>query len=120
MNQFPLTLLAAAGGGAVGASLRYLFLVFGVSGALGIFLLNVAGSFALGFMLTWLEGRSELLAVFVGTGLLGALTTFSTFSSDSVRLFSQHPLYFTLYVGASVMVALGLFLLGSHLARAVL
>lgn len=120
MNQFPLTLLAAACGGALGASVRHMFILFGVSGALGIFLLNVAGSFALGFALAWLEGRSEVMTIFVGTGFLGALTTFSTFSGDAVRLLGQSPGYFALYVVGSVLAAIALFVLGGMAARAVL
>ena len=54
----------------------------------GTFIVNVLGSFLLGFVL---EGalRGEISAevkLAVGTGFLGAFTTFSTFSVETVRL----------------------------------
>jgi CrcB protein len=76
-------LLLVAAGGAVGAPLRYL-----VDRWLGprefpwaILLVNVAGSLLLGAVVA-----SGSLVTFAGTGFCGALTTFSTFSYDTVRL----------------------------------
>lgn len=113
-----MTILAAAAGGAFGASLRYAFLALVQGGALGIFLLNVAGSLALGLFVASGEGRPEFLTVFLGTGLLGALTTFSTFSGDAVRLFVANPAQSALYVGASVALGIAAFLIGLALGRA--
>ena len=85
----PLLLLVVALAGGAGAGLRYALdrLVPSRGGfPLGILLVNVSGSFALG-LLTGLGAvlAPEVLAV-VGIGLLGGYTTFSTVSVDSVLL----------------------------------
>lgn len=96
----PVTVIGlAALGGGVGAALRY-----AVDEAvtarwrrdhprdfpLGIFLVNVTGSLALGVLVGLLTGLAGSLAPFetglLGTGLLGGYTTFSTASLDAVRL----------------------------------
>lgn len=92
--SLPLALAAVAAGGAVGAVLRWA-VTLGVSrllaGAgvapfpLGTLIVNVAGCFAL----AWLVAAGDRGALgpaarlFLGTGLLGALTTFSTFGLDA-------------------------------------
>ena len=84
-------LLAVAGGGALGALLRYgTYLgtarVFGEGFNSGTFVVNVVGSFALGVALAYFGARpvSETTRLFVTVGLLGAFTTFSTFSMEAV------------------------------------
>ncbi|MEX0985564.1 MAG: fluoride efflux transporter CrcB, partial [Actinomycetota bacterium] len=55
----------------------------------GTLVVNVAGSFLLGIVFALLAERSAAspgLRVIVATGFLGAFTTFSTFSLDTVRL----------------------------------
>lgn len=49
--------------------------------------INVSGSFALG-MAYGLDAKARTL-LFAGTGFLGSLTTFSTFSVDTVALIQQ-------------------------------
>jgi len=73
-------------GGAVGAVLRHLVGLLVADDRLPVSTLtvNVVGSFALGAV-TFLSVGSELL-LFVGTGVCGAFTTFSSFSVDVVRL----------------------------------
>ncbi|MCQ8184951.1 fluoride efflux transporter FluC [Parvularcula maris] len=110
-------LLGVAAGGALGASLRYLFLVFLQGGALGIFVLNVAGSLLLGLLLSAVGEKSPALTAFAGTGLLGALTTYSTFSGDLVRLFGQSMQSAVLYGAASLALGVVAFLLGTWLGR---
>ena len=85
-------LLAAALAGGAGAGLRYLVdvLVVGTRPRrlpLGILVVNVTGSFALG-VLTGLgtEVVSSEVAWVLGVGLLGGYTTFSAVSLDSVLL----------------------------------
>ncbi|MEM0928558.1 MAG: CrcB family protein [Pseudomonadota bacterium] len=112
MNSLSLSILAAGLGGAFGAALRFGFLSLGVSGALGIALLNVAGSFGLGLALVLLAGRSELVTVLVTVGLFGGLTTFSTFAADVVRLGSDDLRLALLYGAGSVVAAIVAFVLG--------
>lgn len=90
MNVWAFVGAAVAGG--IGAGLRYLVDVLIVGGKparfpLGILVVNVTGSFALG-VLTGL-GAAHLgteLAWVLGVGLLGGYTTFSTVSVESVLL----------------------------------
>jgi CrcB protein len=100
--------LALGCGGVVGAVARY-----AVSRALPIasgqfpwntFLINVTGSALLGFILIMLIEqfpRGQLVRSFIGTGVIGAYTTFSTFEVDAILLFRGHHLL----VGVSYIVA---------------
>jgi|TARA_B110000902_G_C13772188_1_gene384807 CrcB protein len=84
-------------GGALGACLRYflsqlMLQWFGKGFPFGTLLVNIVGSFFLGFLYSLLEhGQLEaaLWRTTIGIGFLGALTTFSTFSVDTLMLFQQ-------------------------------
>jgi CrcB protein len=85
-------LIGAALAGGAGAGLRYLVDVLVVGGRparfpLGILVVNVTGSFALG-MLTGLGAGlvGTDLAWVLGVGLVGGYTTFSTVSVESALL----------------------------------
>ena len=90
-------LLFVAMGGAVGAVLRYgissgIYSWFGRSFPYGTLVVNVIGSFAIGLLSILLVEKFEVphevrLALVVG--VLGALTTFSTFSWDTLDLMEQ-------------------------------
>ncbi|MCC8244810.1 fluoride efflux transporter CrcB [Saccharothrix luteola] len=78
-----MTVLLVFAGAAVGASLRY------AAGRLvqrtfpwATLAVNLAGSFVLGCV----AGTSPDLFALVGIGLCGGLTTYSTFSYETVRL----------------------------------
>ena len=94
-----LAVLFIAAGGALGALCRYLAgmfaaAVFGPSFPVGTLLVNVVGCFVIGGV--YASQPSGLLSEFILQGFCGALTTFSTFSLDSFRLFQQG------YVGKGV------------------
>ena len=89
-----MQLLAIAGGGAIGALLRFWGAnwVYGLLGRdfpYGTLVVNIAGSLAMGFcyvlFMERLSAGPELRA-FVMVGLLGAFTTFSTFSIETFNL----------------------------------
>jgi len=82
-------------GGALGACLRY-FLVqqsilwLGKDFPYGVLIVNLIGAICIGSVLGYLETykgiNAPFIKQFVVIGLLGALTTFSTFSFDTVAL----------------------------------
>lgn len=80
--------LLVALGGALGAALRYgvviLSSALGASGQIATFLINVIGSFILGFLTSACAPGSMML--FATVGVCGAFTTFSTYSVQSVAL----------------------------------
>jgi CrcB protein len=86
--------LAVAAGGAVGAVARY-FLGGTVLSRVAspfptaTFVINVTGSFILGFFLTLVTERAEFsphVRLAVAVGFVGAYTTFSTFEYETLRL----------------------------------
>lgn len=109
-----MTLLLVMAAAAVGAPLRYVVdqaVQHHREGAfpLGTFLINITGSLLLG-LLTGLarhHGLSAQAWTVLGTGMLGAYTTFSTFSYETVRLLEDGALLeATLNVAASLAVGL--------------
>lgn len=108
------TLLLVIAGAAAGAPLRYLtdLLVQSRHDSVfpwGTLTVNAIGSLVLGGTAGALATTSDkgwVLAL-VGTGLCGALTTFSTFSFETVRLAQEGSLLeATTNVAASVVVTL--------------
>jgi CrcB protein len=103
-------------GGATGACLRYFLSQlmlewFGKGFPFGTLLVNVVGSFLLGFLYSLLEhGQLEaaLWRTTIGIGFLGALTTFSTFSVDTLLLFQQ-GLWFKAALNVSLNILCCLF-----------
>ncbi len=119
-------LLAVAAGGAIGASLRWLMAgaiqrAAGGSFPWGTFAVNALGSFVLGFLFVYLLERStygELLRLMLTVGLLGAFTTFSTYSMESIRLMEQGAFGLAAAnVFGQVAICLVLTWLGIQLAR---
>ncbi|GIU30508.1 putative fluoride ion transporter CrcB [Shewanella colwelliana] len=89
-------LLFVALGGSIGAVFRYLISlfmiqVFGSSFPFGTLVVNILGSFLMGviYALGQVSEVSPELKALVGVGLLGALTTFSTFSNETLLLIQE-------------------------------
>lgn len=86
-----LELVLVAAGGAVGALARYLLdAVIGVRRGfpLGLWAVNLLGSGALGLVMGAISPDAAAQA-FWGTGVCGALTTFSTFSVATLGLLRE-------------------------------
>jgi len=104
-------IVAVGIGGFVGAIGRFTLSgwvqkLMGSSLPYGTLTVNVLGSFLIGFLVLYFEqALSPNQKLFAVTGLLGALTTFSTFSLETVQLLQQ-----SLYVKAFTNVSLNLFL----------
>lgn len=94
MSRWLLLLVVALAGGA-GAGLRYVVdRLIGPRGPggfpLGILVVNVTGSFALGVLTGLGTIVAAQLAIVLGTGLLGGYTTFSAVAVDTVLLAERH------------------------------
>ena len=89
-----LTIVAVASGGALGATLRLLIntsvnKTFIHTLPLGTLTVNLIGSFFIGLLFAYFHINTELsphLKTFLTTGVLGALTTYSTFAIESFFL----------------------------------
>jgi CrcB protein len=105
--------LAVAVGGAVGAVARY-FLGGTVLSRVALpfptatFVINVTGSFVLGFFLTLVAERAQVsphLKLAIAVGFVGAYTTFSTFEYETLRLAEERGMSLALLnVTLSVVV----------------
>jgi len=116
-----VTALLVAAGAALGAPARYLadLLLQGRHDSRfpwGTFAANVTGCALLGFLAA-LPARAGLMAL-GGTGFCGALTTYSTFSYETVRLAqSGARTMAALNVAASVLAGLGAAYCGMAVAQ---
>ncbi|HEV7626662.1 MAG TPA: fluoride efflux transporter CrcB [Streptomyces sp.] len=117
--------LLVVAGGAVGAPLRYLAdrtvqarhdSVF----PWGTFVVNAVGSLLLG-LLTGMAGAGVVdsrMSALLAVGLCGALTTYSTFSYETLRLAERGRRFLAAAnVAASLLVGLGAVFLGLTVAR---
>ena len=95
MREPAVGVLAVAVGGGFGATLRYLTVIagvrlFGTGFPVGTVAVNLAGCLVAGFLVGVLEQRaalSEAVQLLVFTGFLGAFTTLSTFSVETIALY---------------------------------
>lgn len=87
------------------------------------FTVNIAGAFLLGVFVTRLLERLPLSSYrrpFLGTGLCGGLTTFSTMQVETIRMVEHGHHWLALgYVAASIAVGLVAVYLGTVLTRRV-
>lgn len=122
MNRF----LLIAVGAALGANLRYLLGVwaggrFGADFPYGTFIVNITGSFALGFLLSLGTGRLQLspdARLLLAVGFLGSFTTFSSITVESMSLWRDAGLWpGLLNVAGNNLVGLLAAFLGITLAR---
>ena len=117
-----MTLVLVFLGAVVGAPLRYLTdravqirhdSIF----PWGTMTVNVVGCLVLGFLAGAGTSLPSGVAALVGTGFCGALTTYSTFSYETLRLVEQKAyLYAVMNVLISLIAGLGAVFLGYALA----
>ena len=108
--------LAVAAGGAIGAVMRYsLVMLSGLPSA--ILVANILGSCIMGILVGGQHNSvftfPPAIQAFVMVGVLGAFTTFSTFSFEAFALFQEGEVKAAVaYVLASVLMAIIGFALG--------
>lgn len=125
---FLLNVGAVAAGGAIGASLRFLtsaalhrvLLVYPGAATL---LVNVVGSLLIGLVLgglppAWLSDRGRMFLV---TGILGGLTTFSSLAWETVSMSQTHSERWlgVAHLAANLVLGLAAVVAGELIARAI-
>jgi CrcB protein len=116
-------------GGAIGSILRFLGSLvaahwFGAEFPYGTLIVNLSGAFIIGFVQQ--IGTDALLIpdnvrLFLTTGMMGGLTTYSTFSYETVRLMETnawHQAWINIFV--TTTIALSLCFVGIAAGRLVL
>ena len=119
-----MTVLAVALAGALGAPARYL-VERGISSRtgrrfpFGTLVVNVTGSLALGFItgLALYHGLASTPRAVVGTGFIGAYTTFSTYAYETIDVAERSSSRLaTTYAVASIVAGVAAATLGLVLA----
>ena len=122
-----IELLWVGVGGFLGANARYLVAGwaarrFGTVFPYGTFIINITGSFILGFFLAFIEERPWVhptARLLFAIGFVGAYTTFSTFSFESMALIERgQPLMAGINMVGSVAAGLLAVFIGLVLGRA--
>ena len=118
--------LAIAIGGALGAVSRH-FVAGRVAALLGLgfpygtLAVNVLGSFLMGLLVELFALKLNLprpMQALLTTGFMGAFTTFSTFSMETVLLMERQTSFLALlYVVVSVTLAISAFAFGMFVVR---
>ncbi len=123
-----IKIFAVAVGGAGGAVLRHLFNISPLAKVfewfpLPTFVINVVGSFLIGFLLVLFADRfvvSENIRLAVIVGFLGAFTTFSTFEMEIFNLVRErHFVTGIAYLMLSIVVGLAGVMAGVALGKRV-
>ena len=123
-----INIIAIALGGAIGALFRYLLgnqisLILGTNFPFNILIINIIGSFFMGMAIesfNLFSISNEPLQKFLTVGILGAFTTFSTFSLDALDLIMKNRISDAfLYISASVLLAIGFLFLGIQFIKLV-
>ena len=92
--------LLVATGGFFGAITRFAisnwFKRTKTSFPIATFLINITGAFLLGYIIG--NGVTTGWQLLLGTGFMGAFTTFSTFKLESIQLFNRKTLAYYFYI----------------------
>jgi CrcB protein len=116
--------LIVAAGGIFGSLARYLIgrrIAERVTRAfpIGTFLINISGALLLGIVTS--IGLSGNMYTLIGTGFLGAFTTFSTFMYEGFNLFQDNEkLNALVYILASLILGLLAYVVGFEIAKFIL
>ena len=109
-----IILLNVAGGGAIGAILRYLitnyYKFYFPNFPIGTLFVNFVGSFIIGILVHSLEKQGTNIVFikhFIIIGLLGSVTTFSAFSLETIQLINDKKIFLSLiYIFLSIFLCI--------------
>ena len=119
-------LLIVGIGGFIGCCLRYLITsyspkIFGTQLPYGTLIVNVIGGILIGLVMDFSiksDVISPNLKLFLTTGLMGGLTTFSTFSYETINLINGGKcLLGTLNICLNLFLSLGGVILGKSISQ---
>lgn len=112
--------IACAGG--LGAVSRYMISIWlsrfswRTSIPYPILIINLIGAFLLGVAHSFFQSDVENVGVILTMGFLGAFTTFSTFSVESIELYMKKKWsLLVVYVSGSVIGSIIFYLIGFHI-----
>ena len=121
-----MKVLMVAVGGGIGATTRYLVSTwaaekFGTNFPYGTLIVNVVGCFIIGLFMTLVTERfivSPYWRLFVTVGFVGGLTTFSSYSYETLKLLQDANIVMALYnLMGNVIIGFFATWLGISLAR---
>lgn len=121
-----LEVMLVAVGGAVGSAARYLVSVwaatrYGADFPYGTLIVNIAGCFIIGAFMTLVTERlsvSPYWRLLVTVGFVGGMTTFSSFSYETIHLLQEADMLRAFYnVGLNILVGFSATWLGIVVAR---
>jgi CrcB protein len=112
-----MSIISIAIGGAAGSLCRYgmsngIYLLLGRSFPYGTLAVNILGSFIMGSVYIQRANISEELRAGITIGLLGAFTTFSTFSIETINLIESGEI---LKAGLNILFSVTLCIAGCWL-----
>jgi fluoride exporter len=117
-----LNCIAVGIGGFIGSILRYLIGLLPMKPTngfpLGTLIINVAGSFAIGLIVSLSIKTGNVNSrwiLFLKAGICGGFTTFSTFSLEATQLLQNGKVWLgSLYIFVSVLLGIGAFMLAQY------
>ncbi len=113
----PLRVLLVAAGGTIGTAARMAIGLIVPDAGLpwSVLIANLIGALLIGILTARLP--SPELRVFLGTGMLGGLTTYSALAVGTVALWQSAPLLAVGYAVGSVLLGIAAAALGLRLGR---
>jgi len=122
-----INFLLVAAGGAIGASLRFSSghffksYIFPNHYFLSTLLINILGSFFIGWIISFTQGKNfsdDLIKYFIIIGILGSFTTFSTFSIETVELIVANKVFLaSIYILLSFILCIAFTFLGLNINK---